>query len=74
METMGNFTTQDDDTIETMGNFTTQDDDTMETIGNFTTQDDDTIETMNGDDIYTYLGHIQSEQIKHTQMKQKLVE
>jgi len=39
---------------------------------NFTTEDDDTMETMNKDDIYRYLGHMQSKQIKHTQMKQKL--
>ena len=39
---------------------------------NFTTEDDDTMEAMDKDDIYRYLGHMQSKQIKHTQMKQKL--
>ena len=38
---------------------------------NFTTEDDDTMESMNKDDIlvYRYLGHMQSKQIKHAQMK-----
>jgi hypothetical protein len=39
---------------------------------NFTTEDADTIEVMNEDDIYRYLGHMQSKQINYTQMKQKL--
>jgi hypothetical protein len=39
---------------------------------NFTTEDDDTMEAMNEDDTYKYLGHMQSKQIKQTQMKQKL--
>ena len=30
---------------------------------NFTTEDDDSMEAMNKDDIYRYLGHMQSEQI-----------
>ena len=38
---------------------------------NFTTEDDDSMEAMNKDDIYRYFGHMQSEQIKHAQMKQK---
>ena len=42
---------------------------------NFTTQDDDdTMESMNKDEIYRYLGQVQSKQIKHAQMKQKLGE
>jgi len=38
---------------------------------NFTTEDNDITEAMK-DDIYRYLGHMQSKQIKHAQMKQKL--
>jgi hypothetical protein len=30
------------------------------------------MEAMNEDDTYRYLGHIQTKQMKHTQMKQKL--
>jgi len=42
---------------------------------NFTTEDDDdTTEAMNKDEIYRYLGHMQTKQIKHAQMKQKLGE
>jgi len=41
---------------------------------NFTTEDDDTMEAMNKDEIYRYMGHMQSKQIKHAQMKQKLGE
>jgi len=41
---------------------------------NFTKEDDDTMEAMNKDDIYRYLGHMHSKQIKHAQMKQKLCE
>jgi hypothetical protein len=41
---------------------------------NYTTEDDDNMEAMNEDDIYRYLGHMQSKQIKHAQMKQKLGE
>jgi hypothetical protein len=41
---------------------------------NFTTEDDDTMEAMNEDDIYRYLRHRQSKQIKHAQKKQKLGE
>jgi hypothetical protein len=40
----------------------------------FTTENDDTMGTMNEDDIYKYLGHMQTKQMKHTQMKQKLGE
>jgi hypothetical protein len=43
-------------------------------IRNFTTEEDDTMEAMNKDDLYRYLGHIQSKQIKHARMKQKLDE
>jgi hypothetical protein len=32
---------------------------------NFTTEDDDTMEAMNKDDMYTYLGHVQANEIKH---------
>ena len=32
------------------------------------------MEAMNEDDIYRYLSHMQSKQIKHVQMKQKLGE
>ena len=39
---------------------------------NFTTENDDTMEAMNEDEIYKYLGHMQTKQMKHTQMKQKL--
>ena len=38
---------------------------------NFTTEDNVTRESMNKDNIYTYLGHMQTKQIKHAQMKQK---
>jgi hypothetical protein len=38
---------------------------------NFTTEDSDTMEAMNEDDIYRYMGHMQSKQISHTHMKQK---
>jgi hypothetical protein len=41
---------------------------------NFTTEDDDTMEVMNEDDIYRCLGHMQSRQINHVQMKQQLGE
>ena len=36
---------------------------------NFTTEDDDNMEVTNEDDVYRYLGHTQSKQIKHAQMK-----
>jgi len=39
---------------------------------NFTTEDDDIMEAMNEDDIYRYLDHMQTKQIKHTPTKQKL--
>jgi hypothetical protein len=38
-------------------------------MGNFTTEDDDNVEPMNKDEIYRYLGHMQSKQIKHAKMK-----
>ena len=42
---------------------------------NFTTTDADTVEAiMEYDVLYRYLGHMQSKQINHTQMKQKLGE
>jgi hypothetical protein len=41
---------------------------------NFTTVDDDTVEAMKKDEIYRYLGHMQSKQTKHARMKQKLGE
>jgi hypothetical protein len=41
---------------------------------NFTTEDVNSMGAMNEDDIYRYLGHMQSKQISHTQMKQKLGE
>jgi hypothetical protein len=41
---------------------------------NFTTEGPDTTEAMNEDDVYRYLGHMQSKQISLTQMKQKLSE
>ena len=41
---------------------------------NFTAEDDDTMEAMNKDEIYRYLGHMQSKQIKRAKMKQKLGE
>jgi len=40
----------------------------------FTTENDNTIEAINEDNMYKYLGHMQTEQMKHTQMKQKLGE
>ena len=40
----------------------------------FTTEDDGTMEAMNKDEIYRYLGHMQSKQIKYAKMKQKLGE
>jgi len=40
----------------------------------FTTETDDTMRAMNEDDIYKYLDHMQTKQMKHTQMKQKLGE
>ena len=41
---------------------------------NFIIEVDDTMEAMNENDIYRYLGHIQSKQIKHAQMKDNLGE
>jgi len=41
---------------------------------NFTTEDDDTVKPIDKDNIYRYLGHMQSKQIRHAQMKQKLGE
>ena len=40
----------------------------------FTTEKNDTMEAMNEDDLYKYLGHMQTKQMKHKQMKQKLGE
>jgi len=40
----------------------------------FTTENDNTIEAMNEDDMYKCSGHMQTKQMKHTQMKQKLGE
>jgi hypothetical protein len=39
---------------------------------NFTTEEADTMEVMKEDDIYRYVGHMQTKQINYTQMKQKL--
>jgi hypothetical protein len=41
---------------------------------NFTTEDNVSMEAMNEEDTYRYLGHMQSKQIKHAQMKRKLGE
>jgi len=41
---------------------------------NFTTEDDGITEAMKEGDSYRSLGHMQSKQIKHAQMKQKLGE
>jgi hypothetical protein len=41
---------------------------------NFTIEDDDNMEAIIEDNIYRYLGHVQSKQIKHAQMKQQLGE
>jgi TnpA family transposase len=38
----------------------------------FTTENDDTTEATNEDDIYKYLGHMQTKQMKPTQITQKL--
>jgi hypothetical protein len=38
----------------------------------FMTENENTMEAMNEDDTYKYLGHMQTKQMKHTQMKQKL--
>jgi len=43
-------------------------------VRHFTTEDDDTMEAMNEDDMNKYLGHMQTQQIKHARMKQKLSE
>jgi hypothetical protein len=43
-------------------------------IKNFKTEDEGTIEAMNEDDIYKYLGQMQTKQIKHAQMKRQLGE
>jgi len=41
---------------------------------NFTTQDDDTMGAMNEDDMYRYLCHMKTKQIKHARMRQRLGE
>jgi hypothetical protein len=41
-------------------------------LGNFTTEEEDTTIAMKDEDIYKYLGHMQTQQIKHAQMKQQL--
>jgi len=43
-------------------------------MGSFTTENDGTMEAMNEDDIYKYLDHTQTKQMKRTQMEQKLGE
>jgi hypothetical protein len=41
-------------------------------LRNFTTEEQDTMRAMKEGDIYRYLGHMQTEKIKHAQMKQQL--
>jgi hypothetical protein len=41
-------------------------------LRNFTTEEEDTTIAMKEGDIYRYLGHMQTKQIKHAQMKQQL--
>jgi hypothetical protein len=41
-------------------------------LGNFTTEEEDTVIAMKEEDIYKYLGHMQTEQIRHSQMEQEL--
>jgi hypothetical protein len=41
-------------------------------LRNFTTEEEDTMTAMTEEDMYKYLGHMQTEQIKHAQMKQQL--
>jgi hypothetical protein len=41
-------------------------------LRNFTPEEEDTMIAMKEVDIYKYLGHMQTKQIKHTQMKQQL--
>jgi hypothetical protein len=41
-------------------------------LRNFTTEDEDTMIAMKEEDIYKYLGHMQTKQIRHAQMKQQL--
>jgi hypothetical protein len=41
---------------------------------NSTTEDDETMEAMKEDGIYSYVGHVQSKQIKHAQIKLMLGE
>jgi hypothetical protein len=43
-------------------------------LRNFTAVEEDTMIAMKEEDIYRYLGHMQTKQIKHTQMKQQLGE
>jgi hypothetical protein len=39
---------------------------------NFTTEEEDTLIAMKEGDIYKYLGHMRTKQIRHAQMKQQL--
>jgi hypothetical protein len=41
-------------------------------LRNFTTEEEDTMIAMKEEDIYKCLGHMQTKQIKHAQMKQQL--
>jgi hypothetical protein len=41
-------------------------------LRSFTTEEEDTMIAMKEEDIYKYLGHIQTKQIRHAQMKQQL--
>jgi hypothetical protein len=41
-------------------------------LRNFTTEEEDTMIAMKEKDMYKYLGHMQTKQIRHTQMKQQL--
>jgi hypothetical protein len=41
-------------------------------LRNFTTEEEDTMVAMKEEDIYKYLGHMQTKQIRHAQMKQQL--
>jgi hypothetical protein len=41
-------------------------------LRNFTTEEEDTMTATKEGDIYKYLGHMQTKQIKHAQMKQQL--
>jgi hypothetical protein len=41
-------------------------------LRNFTAEEEDTVTAMKEGDIYRYLGHMQTKQIKHGQTKQQL--